>query len=85
MKARVNVKTEYEAQSYLVETDRIRTPEVRKAIEFAVENPNGTIRFTNQIQVVNGEILQDGYEMNEDLRNAAIDEDVPNVSVETTV
>jgi len=85
MKVRVNVNTEYEAQSYLVETDHIRTPEVRKAIEFAVDNPSGTKRFSDFIQVVNGEILQDGYAMNEDLRNAAIGEDAPNVSVQTTV
>lgn len=85
MKARVNVDTEYEAQSYLIETDRIQTPEVRKAIEFAVQNPKGTKRFSNQIQVVSGQILQDGYEMMEDLERARLHEGVPSVSVETNL
>lgn len=85
MKVRINVNTEYEAQSYLVETDRIHAPRYREAIEFAAENPNGTKTFSNFVQVVNGEILQDGYAINEDLLNAAIEEDVPNVSVQTTV
>lgn len=85
MKVRVNVDTQYEAQSYLVETDDIPTIEVRKAIEFVLENPRGSTTFTNRIQVINGKILQDGYEMMEDLERARIDENVPSVSVETTV
>jgi hypothetical protein len=78
MKARVSVETRRGTQSYLVETDRIRTPEVRKAVEYAVENPNGTIRYTNEMEVVNGTIVQTGHL--EDIEEARVE--IPTVSVE---
>jgi len=82
---RVNINTEYEAQSFLVETEDIEDDTVREVVEFVANNPEGTKKFNSFLKTVNGKIIQQGYAINEEMRNAQIQKPNNTVYVDTVV
>lgn len=88
MLVRVNIATESGGQTYLVDTEDIENDNVREAVEYMVEkDPKemGRKQFGEYITVAWGEIVQEGYVASNALHEVALDEDVPQVSVVTSI
>lgn len=83
MKLRVNISTESAPVSYLVETDNIKSEDLKEALLFTVGSvgKTGHSKSFGRYEVIHGMIIQQGYEMNEELRMASEDETIPEIPV----
>jgi hypothetical protein len=82
MKVRINIGTEDEPQSYLVDTDQIQDKDIRETIDFVIDNPNGTKQI-GRFFVSYGTIIQQGYDFNNALHDIALEEEYPELYVIT--
>lgn len=80
MVVRVNVKTDGVPQTYLIDTEELPEGNTKSAIEYVLSGAGEKKQFGPRIEVNRyGEIIQDGYEMNEDLSEASINDDTPEI------
>ena len=87
MQIRVNLQTEAEAQSYLIDTDDITDTDLRDAIDFCLQAPGqiGHMGKFGPYEVIHGSIMQTGYAMNDELQRIAVGEDIPEIYVSTDI
>jgi len=72
MKVRINISTDAEPQSYLVDLGSVLDTNLKDAIIHCMNSPK-TCKTFGQYEVVYGTIIQNGYEMNEQIRQISED------------
>ena len=86
MKIRINIGDQHgNSSSHLIETDKLEDGDLKSAILYAVEAPGkiGHSKKFGKFDVIHGEVTQDGYEMNEEIRKIEEKEETIEISVIT--